>query len=194
MDGEVEPCINGRVLAVGAYFGESSESLLERLLTEQLDDGGWNCDAPRSRRSSFHTTLCVLEGILEYEQARGATARSTEARTRAEAYLIERGLLRSRSTGEIIDHEWTQFSFPNRWHYDVLRGLDYLRRAGFKPDERISEAIRLVEDNRGEDGRWPLQRAHDDCFSFDMGEVEGGPSRWITLRALRVLAWAGHAT
>jgi hypothetical protein len=128
--GEVEPCINGMVLALGAYFGESSEEVLERLLDEQLDDGGWNCEAPPSVRSSFHTTICVLEGLLEYQRAKGATAAVTEARARGQEYLLERRMFRSLSSGQVINRDWTLFSFPTGWHYDVLRGLDYPRRAG----------------------------------------------------------------
>ncbi len=127
-EGEVEPCINGRVLACGAYFGEISYRLVDRLLHEQLEDGGWNCEAPPSKRSSFHTTICVLEGFLEYEKVKGATTGVKDARLRGQAYLLERSMFRSLSTGKVIDPDWTQFSFPTRWHYDVLWGLDYLRR------------------------------------------------------------------
>src|SRR5438445_5410705 len=123
-EGEVEPCINGRVLALGAYFGERSDRLVDRLLSEQLADGGWNCEAERgSVRSSFHTTICVLEGLLAFEQAFGATLAVTDARRRAHEYLLERRLLRRLSTGEIIEPAWTQFAFPTLWHYDVLRAL-----------------------------------------------------------------------
>jgi len=121
-EGEVEPCINGRVVALGAYFGERSDRLVDRLLGEQLADGGWNCEAERgSVRSSFHTTICVLEGLLAYEQAFGAAARVTAARARGQEYLLERRLLRRLSTGDVIDPVWTQFAFPTLWRYDVLR-------------------------------------------------------------------------
>ncbi len=129
-EGEVEPCINGRVVALGAYFGERSDRLVDRLLGEQLADGGWNCEAERgSVRSSFHTTICVLEGLLAFEQAFGAAPAVTDARRRGQEYLLERRLLRRLSTGEIIDPAWTAFAFPPLWHYDVLRALDYLRAA-----------------------------------------------------------------
>lgn len=188
-DGETEPCINGRILAVGAYFGEASEQLLGRLLDGQLEDGGWNCDAPPSRRSSFHSTICVLEGLLAYEKARGATAGVTKARTRAQEYLLARRMFRSLSTGQVIDRDWTHFSFPPTYHYDVLRGLDYLRSAGVEPDHRVAEAVELVVKRQGEDGRWPLENPHADRVDFDMESNAGTPSRWNTLRALRVLAW-----
>ena len=190
--GETEPCINGMVLAMGAYFGEAREELLDRLLDEQLDDGGWNCEAPPSKRSSFDTTICVLEGLLEYERGRDAVAGTTEARARGEEYLLERRMFRSLSSGEVIDRNWTLFSFPTRWHYDVLRGLDYLRSAGVEPDDRIAEAIELVEKNRGEDDRWPLQNPHPGQVHFEMDEGADKPSRWNTLRALRVLNWAAQ--
>jgi hypothetical protein len=187
--GEVEPCINGRVLGAGAYFGEAGDRLVDRLLGEQLEDGGWNCDSPPSKRSSFHSTICVLEGLLEYEKAKGATSAVTDARDRGQEYLLQRGMFRSLSTGKVIDPDWTQFSFPPRWHYDVLRGLDYLRRAGVKPDHRIAEAVDLVESKRDSDGRWPLENSHAGEVHFDMEEGAGNPSRWNTLRAYRVLNW-----
>ena len=188
-DGEVEPCINGRVLAVGAYFGEASDRLVDRLLHEQLEDGGWNCEAPRSKRSSFHSTICVLEGLLEYEKAKGATTAVTDARLRGQEYLLERNMFRSLSTGEVINPDWTRFSFPTRWHYDVLWGLDYLRKADVKPDQRVAEAVDLVEKKRDSGGRWPLENPHAGEVHFDLEDGAGKPGRWNTLRALRVLDW-----
>ena len=192
-DGETEACINGRILATGAYFGAPVEPLLARLLGEQLEDGGWNCEAPPSKRSSFHSTICVLEGLLEYEKARGPSAAVTDARARAEHYLLERRLLRSLTSGAVINRRWTSFLFPPVWHYDVLRGLDYLRNAGVKPDERVAEAVALVEQKRGDDGRWPLDGInsdHTERLAFDVETGVGEAGRWNTLRALRVLDWA----
>ena len=190
-DGETEACINGRVLAIGAYFGEPSERLLDRLLHEQLGDGGWNCLAPPSTRSSFHSTICVLEGLLEFETLKGPRPEITAARLRAHEYLLERRLFRSKSTGQIIKPEWTLISFPTRWHYDILWGLDYLRRAGVRPDERMTEALDLVAGKRDTLGRWPLENPHPGPVYFDMEGAAGEPSRWNTLRALRVMRWAG---
>ena len=197
-DGETEPCINGRVLATGSYFGAPSDRLAATLLREQLSDGGWNCAAPRSRRSSFHTTICVLEGLLEYETAKGASPEVTAARLRGQEYLLERRLLRSRSTGEVIVHDrktraaaaWTQLSFPTRWHYDILWALDYLRRGGVTPDARVAEAIDLVRQKADADGRWRVENPHPGAVHFEMEGRAGEPSRWTTLRALRVLRWA----
>jgi hypothetical protein len=188
--GEVEACINGRVLAIGAYFGHASDRLVDRLLQDQLSDGGWNCYAPPGHRSSFHSTICVLEGLLEYERAKGPTPAVTAARERGQEYLLERRLFRSRSTGQIIKPEWTQLSFPTRWHYDILWGLDYLRRAGGEPDDRIGEAVDLVLSKRDRSGRWPLENPHPGPVYFEMEGAAGEPSRWTTLRALRVLRWA----
>ena len=193
-EGEVEPCINGNVLALGAYFGEPSSRLMERLLSEQLADGGWNCDAERgSVRSSFHTTICVLEGLLAYEQSQGALPAITRARVCAHEYLLERRLFRKLSTGAVINDAWTRFTFPTMWQYDVLRGLDYLRCAGVAPDSRVSEAIGLVVGRRMPNGRWLLDSSPRDAFTADLEGGAGQPSRWNTLRALRVLAWHAHA-
>jgi hypothetical protein len=194
--GEVEPCINGQVGAVGAYFGQDVRGIVDRLLAEQLPDGGWNCEAANgSTRSSFNTTICVLEALLEHERAVRASPEVTGARLRGQEYLLERRLFRRRSTGEVIERDrkggavWTRFAFPTWWHYDVLRGLEYLRRAGAVPDERVAEAIDLVASKRDGDGRWPLETRYPGEMPVEMDEGEGRPSRWNTLRALRVLNW-----
>jgi hypothetical protein len=192
-DGEVEPCINGNVASTGAYFGLDMTPLVDRLLGEQLPDGGWNCEVENGATvSSFGTTINVLEGLLEHERVTGGSAEVRAARRRGEEYMLERRLFRQKSTGKVIDPTWLQFSFPTWWHYDVLRGLDYLREARLDPDARISEAIGVIESNRDSEGRWPLQTAHAGAVYFQMEEGEGKPSRWITLRALRVLRWAGR--
>src|SRR5215212_5900834 len=194
--GEVEPCINGQVAAVGAYFGQDVRGLVARLMGEQLPDGGWNCEAANgATRSSFNTTICVLEALLAHEQAGGARPEVTAARLRGQEYLLERRMFRRLSTGEVIardrkgDAAWTRFAFPTWWHYDVLRGLEYLRSAGVTPDERVAEAITLVASKRDGAGRWPLETRYPGVMPVDLDEGEGRPSRWITLRALRVLNW-----
>jgi hypothetical protein len=197
LHGETEPCINGRILAIGAYFHEPNDALAQQLLSEQLEDGGWNCEAgphvspkrPPSLRSSFHTTICVLEGLLAYERAGRKSPAITKARKRAEDYLLQRRLFRSLRTGEVIDKRWLRFSFPTFWHYDVLRGLDYLRNAEIKPDPRLSEAIQTVLQRRHQNGRWPLNLLHAERIPIEMETAVGGASRWNTLRALRVLRW-----
>lgn len=191
-EGEVEPCINGRVLALGGYFGVRSDRLRDRLLREQLADGGWNCEAERgSVRSSFHTTICVLEGLLAFEDAFGAEPHVTAARARGHEYLLERRLLRRASTGAEIDASWREFAFPPLWHYDLLRALDYLRAARVAPEPRIDEALAAVRDRRHEDGRWLLDRRHKHTLYEAIAGAVGAPNRWLTLRALRVLRWHG---
>ena len=201
LHGETEPCINGRILGVGAYFKEPNDALAKQLLSEQLEDGGWNCEAwpylspkrPPSRRSSFHTTICVLEGLLEYERAGRKSAAVTKARERGENFLLERRMFRSLRTGEVIDKRWLRFSFPTFWHYDVLRGIDYLRNAGIKPDRRVREAITIVLERRHQNGRWPLNFLHPEPIPLKMETSVGSASRWNTLRALRVLRWYNNA-
>ena len=205
--GEVEPCINGQVGAVGAYFGQDVQGIIDRLLGEQLPDGGWNCETINgSMRSSFNTTICVLEALLEHELSVGSSAEISATRHRGEEYLLERRLFRRLSTGEVIYHDrkdgtgggrehpaFTRFAFPTWWHYDVLRGLEYLRRAGVAPDERMAEAIELVASKRNHDGRWLLEIQYPGEMPIEIDEGEDKPSRWITLCALRMLKWyAAH--
>jgi hypothetical protein len=188
-DGEVEACINGRTLSIGAYFGADVDDLVTGLLEDQLDDGGWNCWTEHGATvSSFDSTICVIEGLLEYELSRGSVAVG-ESRRRGEEYLLERGLFRRKTTGEVPAERWLQFSWPPRWHYDVLRGLDHFRRTGAAPDERLTEAVQLVRDKRQPDGTWLLENTHPGDTHFELEDGDGRPSRWNTLRALRVLDW-----
>ena len=201
LHGETEPCINGRILGIGAYFKEPNDALAKQLLGEQLEDGGWNCEAwpfsspkrPPSRRSSFHTTICVLEGLLEYERAGRKSAAVTKARKRGENYLLKRRMFRSLRSGKVIDKRWLRFSYPTYWHYDVLRGLDYLRNAGIKSDSRVRDAIKIVMERRHQNGRWPLNLLHREQIPLEMETSVGSASRWNTLRALRVLRWYNDA-
>ena len=195
-EGELEPCINGQVGAVGAYFGQDVQNIVNLLLGEQLSDGGWNCEAENgSTRSSFNTTICVLEALLAYERETGGSPAVTEARLRGQEYLLERRLYRRLSTGAVIERDrkdggsWTRFGFPTWWHYDVLRGLEFLRSASVTPDERVAEAIELVESKCTSDGRWLLDTQYPGRMPVEIDEGVGRPSRWITLRALRVLDW-----
>jgi hypothetical protein len=191
-DGEVEPCINGRTLAIGAYFGAQVDGLASRLLADQLDDGGWNCWTERGATvSSFDSTICVLEGLLEYERSGGSVA-VAEARRRGEEYLLERRLFRRKSTGEVPEPRWLEFSWPPRWQYDVLRALDHFRRTGEPPDRRTAEAVQVVRDKRRPDGTWLLENTHPGETQFAFEDGDGQPSRWNTLRALRVLDWYDH--
>jgi hypothetical protein len=191
-DGEVEPCINGRTIETGAYFGVDVEPLVERILAEPLADGGWNCEAENgSVRSSFDTTINVLEGLLEFEHTNGGpTARRSAATRRAgQEYVLERRLFRRLSTGAVVQPGYLEFAFPYYWHYDALRALDYFRRADADPDPRMAEAVEVVRSKQQPDGRWPLDHLHPGRVHVDLEGDVGGPSRWNTLRALRVLAW-----
>jgi hypothetical protein len=191
-EGETEPCINGTALAAGAYFGEAVDGVVERLVRDELADGGWNCWAAYGAKvSSFHSTICVLEGLLEWERAGGSSSVVAGARQRGEAYLMERELFLRRSTGRVPDPRFTMLSFPTRWYYDVLRGLDYFRSAGAPMDAPFERAVTLLAEKRDADGRWALENVHQGPAPFEMEGPEGFPSRWNTLRALRVLRWAG---
>jgi hypothetical protein len=189
-DGEVEPCINGRTVETGAYFGVDVAPIVERLLGERLHDGGWNCEAENgSVRTSFDTTINVLDGFLEFERAAGATNGVSAARRSGEEYLLERRLFRRKSNGAIVAPRYLEFAFPYYWRYDILRALDYFRRSGTNPDSRMEEAIDVVRSKRQPDGRWLLDAIHAGRVHFDIEPDVGAPSRWNTLRALRVLDW-----
>jgi hypothetical protein len=192
-EGEVEPCINGRVVGIGAYFGRDVRGIVNRLLTEQMADGGWNCEQENgSVRGSFDTTISVLEGLLEFERSAGSNGDVRAARTRGEEYLLERRLLHRLSDGEVPQPRWLQAGFPDRWEYDVVRVLDYLREARPGPDDRMTEALDIVDSKRDRTGRWPLEARYHEATHVDLGEEIGAPSRWITLRGLRILRWAGR--
>ena len=192
--GEVEECINGRTVADGAYFGVDVAPIVSRLVGESQPDGGWNCERGNgSTRSSFATTINVLEGLLEFERTTGGTAASREARRRGEEYLLARRLFRRASTGEPADEQFLTLTYPTRWHYDVLRALDHFRAAGrfdrTPPDARLADGIDLVRSRRDETGRWPLDWLPRGRTWFDLDGGPGQASRWVTLRALRVLRW-----
>jgi hypothetical protein len=201
--GETEACVNGGVLAASAYFGvlgEGADRMIGLLLEGQLDDGGWNCDPPEeSVRSSFDSTLCVLEGLLAYERALAdagdpAPTEVVEARRRGEEYLLERNLYRRKSTGGIVLERYENFIFPPYWVYDVLRALDHFRDAGLAagtvPDPRIEPALDLLLTHRRDDGRWSAGDPWNGEVFFPIDAPAGEPSPWNTLRALRVLDWA----
>jgi len=188
--GEVEPCINGRIVRLGACFGQEVDAIVDRLVGEQLEDGGWNCEAENgSTRSSFATTINVLEGLLAHERAGRASAASIAARRRGEEYLLERRLFRRKRTGEVVNPAWLEFSFPTRWRYDVLRALDYFQSTGEAPDARTDEAIAILRSKQQPDGAWLLENTHPGKVHFALEDGDGRPSRWNTLRALRVLGW-----
>jgi hypothetical protein len=196
-EGETEECINGRIVADGAYFGVDVSPIVARLVTERLPDGGWNCERINgSVRSSFATTINVLEGLVEYERTTGGTAQSQEARRSGEEFLLERSLFRRLSTGEPADEQFLRFTYPNRWIYDVLRALDYFRAhallTGARPDPRMGDAVEHVLSRRLADGTWALDWSPGGRVWFELDDGAGNPSRWVTLRAMRVLKWWGR--
>jgi hypothetical protein len=188
-EGETEACINGAILAFGSYFDQRCDAIADRLLSEQLADGGWNCEAPSSLRSSFNSTIRVLEGLNEYERRWGRNEAVEAARLKGQEYLLERRMFRRLSDGAVIDKGWMRFAYPTTWHYDILRGLDYLRSTGAEPDPRAGEAIEIVQVRRHQNSRWPMNHVHADRLGFPLEPETGRASRWNTLRAMRVLDW-----
>jgi hypothetical protein len=196
-----DQCVSGMLVQLAAYFGIAAERvaiMVRSLVENRIPDGGWNCRIKRKpfpRHSSFHTTINVLEGLREAaERGIGAQKKAVlEAEAGAREMLLNHGLFRSHRTREMIDVRWTRLSYPPRWHYDMLRSLDYFRRAGAERDPRLQESIEMLVSRRRPDGRWPVQQKHQALVYFDM-EKTGGPSRWNTLRALRVLRWWNKET
>ncbi len=190
-----ETCVTGMVLSILCTFrikDSRVDTLVGHLLGEQMPDGGWNCERYRGdTHSSFHTTISVLEGLRAYDENGGRLAAKTrKAEAKAREFLLVHRLLRSHRTGRVVKPAMTRFSFPPRWHYDVLRGLDYFCASGAKRDKRLTDAMELLKKKRTKDERWPLQNRHPGRTFFEMERV-GKTSRWNTLRALRVLRWWG---
>ncbi len=187
--GEVDCCINAGTILIGTYLGVDVDPVVRRLLADQLPDGGWNCWAEtRHAPGSFASTLDVVDAFLRWERATGDTDEVREARARGEEYLLQRRLFRSLRTGEVVRPEWWEFSYPPRWHYDLLKATDYFARRGVS-DPRLDEAIERVRARQQADGRWLLENTHPGAVHFRFEEPDGAPSRWNTLRALRVLGW-----
>ncbi|MGH8103124.1 MAG: hypothetical protein ACREJQ_01225 [bacterium] len=188
-----ETCITGMVLSILSYFEYDDprlDTIAAHLLEQQMPDGGWNCRWPdNATHASVHMTISVLEGLRLYElHRRGKNREVDAAQQRGREFLLAHRLFRSHRTGEIIKSVFTQFSFPPRWHYDILRALDYFQAANAPRDKRLAEAIGIVHSSRREDGCWPLQHSYRGKTYFELERL-GAPSRWNTLRALRVLNW-----
>ena len=191
--GRSEACITGMVLSILSHFkydDDRLDTVANHLLKQQMPDGGWNCRRPQgATHSSVHTTILALEGLRLYELHRGRRTRAVRAAQRkGREFLLVHRLFRSHRTGEIIKPEFTRFYFPPRWHYDILRALDYFQAVGAPRDQRLAEAISIVRSGQSEDGRWSLQHSYRGKTYFDLERL-GAPSRWNTLRALRVLKW-----
>jgi hypothetical protein len=190
-----ETCVTGMVLSLLTYFEYDDarlDTIVKHLLEQQMPDGGWNCRRPDgATHASVHTTINVLEGLRQYELLAGREAQAARAAQQSgREFLLAHRLFRSHRTGEIIKPALLRFSFPPRWHYDVLRALDYFQSVNAPRDERLADAIDIVRSNRGADSRWPLQNRYPGKTYFELERV-GAPSRWNTLRALRVLKWWG---
>jgi len=188
-----ETCITGMVLSIVSYFqlpDDRVHGLVDHLLRQQMKDGGWNCQSYRgATHSSFNTTILALEGLREYEKTYPKNAKKIRRpQKKAREFLLIHRLFRSHRTGEIVNPAMTRFSFPPRWHYDILRALDYFREVGAEKDKRLKDAIEIVRKRQKKDGRWVLQNRYPGRTFFEMEKV-AEPSRWNTLRALRVLKW-----
>lgn len=188
-----ETCVTGMVLSLLSYFeydDQRLDTIAGHLLEQQMPDGGWNCQRPQgATHASVHTTISVLEGLRLYELHRGRALRAVRAaQRRGREFLLVHRLFRSHRTGKVIKPEFLRFSFPPRWHYDVLRALDYFQAVDAPRDSRLGDAIDVVRGHQLPDGRWPLQNRYRGKTYFEL-EPLGAPSRWNTLRALRVLKW-----
>ena len=193
-----ETCVTGMVLSLLSYFEYDDarvDTIASHLLEQQMPDGGWNCQRLQgATHASVHTTISVLEGLRYYELHRGHKLRAVRAaQGRGREFLLVHRLFRSHRTGEVIKPIFTRFSFPPRWHYDILRALDYFQAVNAPHDERLAEAIDIVLGSRRADGRWPLQNRYRGKTFFELERL-GAASRWNTLRALRVLKWWENST
>lgn len=188
--GEVDCCINAGTILIGAYLGVDVDPVVQRLVADQMPDGGWNCWAEtRPAPASFASTLDVIDALLRWERHTGGSEEVRRARRNGEEYLLRRNLFRSLRTGEVVNPQWALFSYPPRWQYDLLKATEYFARRGGTPDPRLAEAIERVRAKRRPDGRWLLENTHSGAVHFRFEEPDGTPSRWNTLRALRVLRW-----
>jgi hypothetical protein len=188
--GEADCCINAGTIVIGTYLGVDVDPVVQRLLADQMPDGGWNCWAEtRPAPSSFASTLAVVDALLRWERRTGGSEEVHRARRAGEEYLLRRSLFRSLRTGAVVDPQWELLSYPPRWHYDLLKATEHFARRGGPADPRLAEAVGRVRAKRRPDGRWLLENTHPGAVHFRFEEPDGTPSRWNTLRALRVLRW-----
>jgi len=188
-----EACVTSMILALLAYFkypDERIHSVASYLMSQQMSDGGWNCESYKgATHSSFHTTMLALEGLYEYQCAFPEKKKTiSKIRGRGHEFLFAHRLYKSHRTGEIFDTAMTRMTFPHRWRYEFIRALDYFRASDDPKDERMNDAIELLQKKQKKDGLWLLNSGMSGRKYFDL-EVAGQPSRWNTLRALRILNW-----
>jgi hypothetical protein len=191
--GRSETCVTGMILSLLSYFeydDDRLDTITEHLLDQQMPDGGWNCQRRfGATHASVHTTISVIEGLRLYELHRRRKLRAVRvAQKRGREFLLVHRLFRSHRTGELIKPIFLRFSFPPRWHYDILRALDYFQAVKAPRDRRLAEAIAIVRNKQGADGCWRLENSYRGKTYFELERL-GAPSRWNTLRALRVLKW-----
>jgi hypothetical protein len=192
--GEVDCCINAWTLMNGVWLGADVGGLADWFVEHRLADGGWNCEwVEGSTRSSFHSTLNSLKGLLAWEVATGGTEGSRAARRAGAEYLLERRLMRRRSSGEVVGPWVTRLRYPWRWAYDVLNAVDHFRAAslhdGTPPDTRIADAIEAVREARQLDGTWIQEGRLPGRVWFEVDVPAGEPSKWLTFLGTRVLTW-----
>ncbi len=192
-----DTCVAGMFVALAVYFGYENpqiDGMIDWTVGQQMSDGGWNCRVLRSGavHGSYHTSITVLEMLAELQANGYEDPRLEEAAVRGREFFLAHHLYKSHRTGEVSHRAYTMFSFPPRWHYDVLRGLDYFQSVAAPWDERAHDAVELLRSKQRRDGRWPVQNKHAGRVWFDM-ETGRNPSRWNTLRALRVLRWVDES-
>jgi len=192
--GEVDCCINAWTVANGVWLGVDITGIVDWFVEHQMADGGWNCEwVEGSTRSSFHSTLNSLKGLLAYDTATGGTEATHASRSSGAEYLLARGLFRRLSTGEPVGPWVDRFTYPCRWVYSVLNAADYFREAslldGVPPDPRMAQAIEIIRSARQQDGTWLQASRHPGRVWFEVDAPAGEPSKWLTLSAIRVLAW-----
>ena len=186
-------CVNGMFLNYASYFKTPEKklhSIIDSILNEIMPDGGFNCRTTRSgaKHSSLHSTISVLEGFVEFQKA-GYRYRKEEilsAQKSSIEFILVHQLFLSDKTGHIINKDFLKLTYPCRWKYDILRAMDFFQYAGIERDHRMKATIDVLKTKRNKEGTWNMQAAHSGQVHVNM-EKAGQPSRWNTMRVLRVM-------